>query len=524
MGKKVFVLSGLILVIAFISFSFFSGGITGNAVQTVLDTPIISGGPLKGRLIMDISRIPVDSVIEIKLNEQSVRNPVSGYVDSSVSTGMVSFSPEVLLVLEYVSGGNAGGFKSKSDSFIGVDKGGSDSGFIVGDEIFGFDDPPPGNNKGDLNSGEGGSLTGSAILEEGSEFIVVGVKVGKPVTMKTSGNSYVLRGAEVDGEQISFDYIDGVSFGNDLIVDTNYKVDVEGFSDAGFIELDLENFGIVAEQGVLEVSVYYKDTLISGSSKSIKSLGDDLSGEYLVAKSVRDIQKLSDVECESSIEVQKCVVDSASRDVFNDEINIKRITKIIHRECDSIDFKEIKCSDVNPVIVKKSDVEDEVLEIYDSESNLVANVIFEDSYLDIEFLQSPESYEETCHNGIKDVDEEGVDCGGNCSKGCKDKSRFFIWILLAFLVLVVIYFVFRSSHPGKLLAKGNDKLDKGNIGGVVRRYNRLRRLSHAGKLDNSSTKKAQALYSRLRRKLSSKGIKVISDKEKGKLPRLLYRR
>ena len=57
----------------------------------------------------------------------------------------------------------------------------------------------------------------------------------------------------------------------------------------------------------------------------------------------------------------------------------------------------------------------------------------------------------TCDDGIQNQNEEGIDCGGLCSKQCRIKSStIFLWagipIIIAVLIILIIYFYVRVKE------------------------------------------------------------------------------
>lgn len=63
--------------------------------------------------------------------------------------------------------------------------------------------------------------------------------------------------------------------------------------------------------------------------------------------------------------------------------------------------------------------------------------------LDIAFTQGETGYCPSCYNAVKDKDEEGIDCGGNC-RPCKKENRLFmisvvtLWALSALFSLLSV--------------------------------------------------------------------------------------
>ncbi|MBX4211965.1 hypothetical protein KW787_00720 [Candidatus Pacearchaeota archaeon] len=92
--------------------------------------------------------------------------------------------------------------------------------------------------------------------------------------------------------------------------------------------------------------------------------------------------------------------------------------------------------------------------------------------LELGFVQGDKSYCPTCSDGIKDDDEEGIDCGPSCSACKPPRSPFiayfsaFLWIgsLSIFLTLIGTSSFMRIRRIHVLIRKGEHALVKQNTG------------------------------------------------------------
>ncbi len=125
------------------------------------------------------------------------------------------------------------------------------------------------------------------------------------------------------------------------------------------------------------------------------------------------------------------------------------------RGCVSNTIDKRSCSLALPVKVTKTKwCFDDYIEIHDVSSGRLVSRVQEDSRgeltrVDIGFVATEfEGYCGYCYDGIKNYDEEGVDCGGSGCVECIDKGTFFdwmyyvkiaLWIILLILVLVGLY-------------------------------------------------------------------------------------
>ncbi|MFA5855718.1 MAG: hypothetical protein WC867_00015 [Candidatus Pacearchaeota archaeon] len=91
----------------------------------------------------------------------------------------------------------------------------------------------------------------------------------------------------------------------------------------------------------------------------------------------------------------------------------------------SLKVEKIDCVIKSNVYFKKSQkCFKEYLEVYGSNDSLVSRIQYtagEDSRLNIQFALGDKLYCPYCYNGIKDYDEENIDCGGSCPK-CNDEA------------------------------------------------------------------------------------------------------
>ena len=530
MRKKVFgVLGGFLVISVVLFFGFTSGGITGDSVNVYLRNPVVNGEILEGSLILDINNIPLDSVVEVNLGNQKIQKPISSFVDNNLfSVGEVKVKPEVVLTLKPVPRTvDSGSFKSYNRNSS------SDSG---GDEIVDLpEDPNTGNNTAGGNEVNGSSgIIGNVVLE-GDNFNVF-IDSDKSLTLDLNGGDFQLIDARSGNNSIPFDDINGVYDGDKLVVNTDYSLNVKGFVKKGntLLDINLNKFGIVAEEGVLNIVVLYDGNVLSEESKTIKYLGETAKGDYLVSGEFKAIKKGSDCET-PDVKVDRCVVDPISSDAFNDEITEGRVTKITYTDCSDNVVKVIKCSDKTKVRVKDvSDKksEERKLDIQNPlNGNIVANVVYNqiENTLDVAFSQFANQEDGSCYNGVLDSDEEGIDCGGNCGNCVYEKKNNF-WIFWILFGLIFVFAIWRSSKNesfimNKLIKKGKRYLEKGDFVSAVRNYNELRDL-YAEIPDEKLAKfreKSLNYYLILKKELSKKGIKVIYNRKKKGLPKLLYK-
>jgi len=71
---------------------------------------------------------------------------------------------------------------------------------------------------------------------------------------------------------------------------------------------------------------------------------------------------------------------------------------------------------------------------------------------DLVFVQGERKYCPSCYNAIKDDDENGIDCGGDC-KPCKKERRYLIHLAILFFWAGSLVFTFLSFRQFLLLKK-----------------------------------------------------------------------
>ena len=88
-----------------------------------------------------------------------------------------------------------------------------------------------------------------------------------------------------------------------------------------------------------------------------------------------------------------------------------------------------------------------LLAVIDTASNRkIAKINLErwkEGKFDLSFVQGEREYCPSCFNAVKDENEDGIDCGGNC-KPCETERRYISYIAMTFLWLGSAIFVFLS--------------------------------------------------------------------------------
>ena len=107
-----------------------------------------------------------------------------------------------------------------------------------------------------------------------------------------------------------------------------------------------------------------------------------------------------------------------------------------------LDRTEREICELNvPIVAKEGEFcEEEIVEISDAQTNELLGVVKKDPILEFTELErldisllttSFTGYCDYCFNGVQDVDEEGVDCGGPSCPPCFEVEEFFDWLPIA---------------------------------------------------------------------------------------------
>jgi hypothetical protein len=140
-------------------------------------------------------------------------------------------------------------------------------------------------------------------------------------------------------------------------------------------------------------------------------------------------------------------------DLFSNELRFEGVQTrycIDSNNCVENFTDEKTCSDsFNVNFVKVNQCGENFVVAVDSISNKPISRISLDAYynheLSISFLQGDVSFCPYCYNGIKDRDEDGVDCGGSC-KECRDDSQTFKYFVISAwsssIILALFIFIF----------------------------------------------------------------------------------
>jgi hypothetical protein len=129
------------------------------------------------------------------------------------------------------------------------------------------------------------------------------------------------------------------------------------------------------------------------------------------------------------------------------------------------------CSLALPVKVVKTEwCYEPYIEIYDIQTNKLVSRIRDYSgkslkKLEIGLIVSDFSgYCNYCYDGIKNYDEEGVDCGGAGCKTCIDKGHFFdwffyikLWLWLLLLLLIILLIILSRKELKETFASISEK-------------------------------------------------------------------
>ena len=127
----------------------------------------------------------------------------------------------------------------------------------------------------------------------------------------------------------------------------------------------------------------------------------------------------------------ECIYTEKISDLINGKISFGGYHNRICRdanECVESFMEEKPCEEFYPIELKKVEqCNQEFLAGIDPSSERIVAKINLDSWkkdrLDITFSQGDSSYCSNCYNGIKDFNEEEIDCGGSC-KPCMKQSVF----------------------------------------------------------------------------------------------------
>jgi hypothetical protein len=199
---------------------------------------------------------------------------------------------------------------------------------------------------------------------------------------------------------------------------------------------------------------------------------------------------IPDFECG---EWGECGYSSNSDEVLTDEISMKgrQLRQCKDKDNCAVDYTESKeCeSKVEIKTDTKKICNNPQIVAYNLETNQPLSSIDLESWkkeknLDISFLQGKIVLCPSCGNGIKDIGEEGIDCGGACSP-CPEKKtgltglraflvspNFIKWLIYAWwiilvIILVLIFYYLRKN--GKISLKSIRDI---NIGKMFKRDTR----------------------------------------------------
>lgn len=174
-----------------------------------------------------------------------------------------------------------------------------------------------------------------------------------------------------------------------------------------------------------------------------------------------------DVKCNSEkIIERKLCNQNCKPDIKCDDwsgcIYLEEFDDIAKNEISFLGYRERVCSDVNGCMVGFNEFEEckdsyyvkfslkevcgknyviGVDDLGKAVTFIEANIWKDSNKLIISFDQSERKYCPSCYNGLRDSDEEGVDCGGNCKVCVKEQGGTFNFIYMGVWGIFIISFI-----------------------------------------------------------------------------------
>jgi len=169
----------------------------------------------------------------------------------------------------------------------------------------------------------------------------------------------------------------------------------------------------------------------------------------------RDTDCVNDIACSSCVPDWECTdwtLCTAKYDITNTLILSNKNFSgeqsrncVDKRDCSIAEFEVKSCSVALPVEMRKTQwCYQDYVEIYNKETNKLVSRIKDTSSSQVKGLEiglietNFEGYCSYCYDGVKNFDEEKVDCGGDNCKLCVDEGTFFDWIKYLIIVLWIL--------------------------------------------------------------------------------------
>ncbi len=192
------------------------------------------------------------------------------------------------------------------------------------------------------------------------------------------------------------------------------------------------------------------------------------------------------------LEWEQCNYMGKTEDIMKGEL---KFSGIQHRTCTDTNkcvksyIEDKECNEIEKVnFALNNECGNEVLVAMSSQSNEPVTKIDLESWksrrLDISFVQGKSLYCSSCFNGVKDANEEGVDCGGQCKK-CEQEntnaSNYFeiaSWTLFGILLLgfIAMLPIFKVYKIRRLIRLGEKAVNKNNLTKARKIYRKMRGL------------------------------------------------
>jgi hypothetical protein len=172
----------------------------------------------------------------------------------------------------------------------------------------------------------------------------------------------------------------------------------------------------------------------------------------------------------------ECTYVDKVGDVITGDINYMGLQQrlcVDHNGCrDNMTEYKNCTSDVELEFVRGFVCDEDTLKAINKKTGLPVTLIdieaWKSNMLDVAFIQASVQYCASCYNGIKDGNEQGIDCGGDGCRLCRPEHRLWYWLnwilwVLAAILLIPVLKMSRDDDSliaeiRRLIAEGTEAL------------------------------------------------------------------
>lgn len=157
----------------------------------------------------------------------------------------------------------------------------------------------------------------------------------------------------------------------------------------------------------------------TGKKDIVNIVKNNIESNSVINPENKNSECISLMECESWSE---CHVIYSMDNIISNNLLLKGEQTRLCKDKNKCIFDVIERKDCDPKVSIMINATDKCsrryLDVFDEENNLISRLDYADGVLNIQFIFNKPKYYSYCFNGIKDCDEDGVDCVNTENGSC----------------------------------------------------------------------------------------------------------